>query len=442
MDLADSDLLMLVNLTYLNKDTFALVKGLNPISSYRSVSDYLTSFDENALMVLEEKGDTIVTGGECSGSELAAMIRYMKGNEAFQKLMITGAPVNKNNHTMALCFEVLNQPKNAIITFYSTLDPDEWKDNAQGFYQADTISQREALRYIESLAYYSLTVVGHSKGGNKAQYVTILSDKVIRGVSFDSQGFSHEFVDKYALAIAQNANKIKNYSLSTDFVHPLLFPIPGAIQLYVDGGTDVKSMVEHHSPNAFYVYYVDSDGLTQIVCTKEGIAYLPMTNEDVNVKIIHNFSNFIQDSSNKTDKKLLGDFVGDLLYIQFNSSLSDDQRQKDLLRRLLHNPKEAATLFASILKYIETYQLKSIEIPPLLQALGLNDLKLIFKIKYYDVDKILKALRSELSTWEKNLLIYQLFLLITTYAEFTFNTFIFWRELESKFLALKGKMLS
>ncbi len=441
MELADSDLLMLVNLTYINKDTFTLVKGLGPISSYPSVSNYLASFDENSLMALEEKGNTIVAGGECSGYELAAMIRYMKENEVFQKLMITDAPVNKNNHTMALCFEEPNQPRNAIIAFYSTLDPEEWKDNAEGFYQPDTFSQREALRYIESLAFFSLTVVGHSKGGNKAQYVTILSDKVTRGISFDSQGFSHEFVDKYALAIAQNAKKIKNYSLSTDFVHPLLCQIPGAMQLYVDGGTDVKSMVEHHSPNAFFVFYVDSDGRTQIVCTKEGIAYFPITAEAVNVKIIHNFSDFIQSSANKTDKKLLADFVGDLLYIQFNSLLSDDQRQKALLRRLLHNPKEAATLFAYILKYIESYHLKNNEIPPLLQALGLRDLKQIFKLNYYDVDKILKALRSELSTWEKNLIIYQLFLLITTSAEFTFNTLLFWKELENKFLSKCEKRL-
>ena len=51
--------------------------------------------------------------------------------------------------------------------------------------------------YIENLPYDSITVAGHSKGGNKAQYVTVLSDKVDRCISMDGQGFSQEFIDKY-----------------------------------------------------------------------------------------------------------------------------------------------------------------------------------------------------------------------------------------------------
>lgn len=38
-------------------------------------------------------------------------------------------------------------------------------------------------------SYDSITVTGHSKGGNKAQYVTVLSDKVDRCISMDGQGF-------------------------------------------------------------------------------------------------------------------------------------------------------------------------------------------------------------------------------------------------------------
>ena len=441
MNLADSELLMLENLTCINKDTMALVKGLKPVSSYRTVGDYLSFFDETVLRVLEAKGNTTVAGGECSGSELAAMIRYMKENKVFQRLNIVGSPVNKNNHTMALCMEDPLQPQSAIVAFYGTLDSEEWKDNAEGLYQADTDAQREALLYIDSLPYKDLTVIGHSKGGNKAQYVTILSNKVRRGLSFDGQGFSREFIDKYSSAIAKNAGKIKNYSLSTDFIHPLLSPIPGATQLYVDGGSDVKSIGEHHSPNAFFVFYVDSNNHTQIVCTKEGIPYLPMTEEDPSVRVIHNFTNFIQHTANELDKKVIGDYVGDLLAIQFDSSLSYERRLNTLLKRLLRIPKESATLFAYLLKYIEAYHLKNKDVTPLLQALGLSELKQLLDFDSYDLKNILKALRQELSYWEKNMLLYHIVLLLLSVTELTFNVYAFWQELEDKFLSLKGNTL-
>ena len=54
-----------------------------------------------------------------------------------------------------------------------------------------------------------LTVSGHSKGGNRAQYVKILTDQVDRCVSFDGQGFSSEFLELYAEEIEQkNENLI------------------------------------------------------------------------------------------------------------------------------------------------------------------------------------------------------------------------------------------
>ena len=48
------------------------------------------------------------------------------------------------------------------------------------------------------------------KGGNKAQYVGILSDKVDRVLSLDGQGFSKEFVEKYQDLIDKNRHKIRN----------------------------------------------------------------------------------------------------------------------------------------------------------------------------------------------------------------------------------------
>lgn len=64
---------------------------------------------------------------------------------------------------------------------------------------SDTIQQERAAEYINNLPLKygnDLTVSGHSKGGNKAQYVTIVTDRVERCLSQDGQGFSPEFLKK------------------------------------------------------------------------------------------------------------------------------------------------------------------------------------------------------------------------------------------------------
>lgn len=91
--------------------------------------------------------------------------------------------------------------------------------------------QKEALDYIECLPYEDITVVGHSKGGNKAMYVAVTSGKVSRNISMDGQGFSKEFIDKYWAEINEKGAIITNYSVSSDYVHVLLFPVPNSNQI-------------------------------------------------------------------------------------------------------------------------------------------------------------------------------------------------------------------
>lgn len=401
MYLTDSDLLMLENLTYMNNKTRTIIPGLRDIHSYASLEEYFAVFDENALNMLEAEDEHIVNAGECSGSELAAMLRFMKGRENIKNLHLLSAPINKQGHPFALVFEDPHYPGSIIVAFHGTVDPEEWKDNALGLYQTDTKAQVEALQFIEMLPSKDLTVVGHSKGGNKAQYVSILSQKVSRGVSFDSQGFSQEFLHKYANEISKHATKIKSYSLTTDFIHPLLFKLPGVTQLYVYGGADVSDIIQHHSANSFFEYYKDEKGDTNVICTKDGNAYLPMAEESTSAKIIRNFSSFIQNTASKMDKKTIGDFLGDLIYIHMRYKKNTEKQRKALIERLFHNPKELAILLAYTLKYIEVYYLKNKDITLLLQALGLSELNQLIKSSPYGIEALLKTLGSGLTNWEK-----------------------------------------
>jgi hypothetical protein len=137
--------------------------------------------------------------------------------------------------------------KEATVVFRGTGGDFEWHDNGQGGYLSETDMQMAALEYIESLDYNNITVTGHSKGGNKTQYVAIMSDKVERAVSVDGQGFSKEFLEKYKDHIEANAHKITSISAEDDFVNSLLNPIAAHIK-YIDTD-EQENFAYNHKPN-------------------------------------------------------------------------------------------------------------------------------------------------------------------------------------------------
>ena len=118
------------------------------------------------------------------------------------------------------------------IVFQGTSDG-EWPDNSVAFNGEESIQQQRALKYYERvIAYHNIKdedeviVAGHSKGGNKAQYITLNSVNrklVDRCYSFDGQGFSKEAMDK----IRQNDDfyiqqqKLYGIDGENDYVHNL-----------------------------------------------------------------------------------------------------------------------------------------------------------------------------------------------------------------------------
>ncbi|WP_410771583.1 Mbeg1-like protein [Fontibacillus sp. BL9] len=158
--------------------------------------------------------------------------------------------------------------KEATVVFRGTGGDYEWHDNGTGGYLSDTEQQKAALQYIEGLPYENITVTGHSKGGNKTQYVAILSDKVDRAVSFDGQGFSKEFLEKYKDQIEANGHKIVSISAESDFVNCLLNPIAGTIK-YIDTEKQ-EEFIFNHRPNIV----LDKNGQLREVTERSAISSL------------------------------------------------------------------------------------------------------------------------------------------------------------------------
>ncbi|HEY4391789.1 MAG TPA: Mbeg1-like protein, partial [Paenibacillus sp.] len=162
----------------------------------------------------------------------------------------------------------VDSDKNATVVFRGTAGDYEWYDNGTGGYLSDTDMQKQALKYVESLPYTNITVTGHSKGGNKAQYVGILSDKVARVLSLDGQGFSKEFVEQYQDLINKNTHKITSISAENDYVNCLLIPVAGKF-IYIDTEYQ-QNFLRNHSP----VIVLDENGQLRVIAEQGAIPRL------------------------------------------------------------------------------------------------------------------------------------------------------------------------
>lgn len=375
--LSDQDLMMVENLTYQMKGD--IIKGssfdpektdFKPLKNCDTVDEYLQQFDEDMLSQMDAQVNETYSG-EMSGAEWAATIRYMKGNEEISSLEIADC----NKDIGAICF--VSEEGEAIVAFRGTTGPREWKDNTEGLNQADTECQREALEYVESLPYDDMTVVGHSKGGNKAQYVTIVAEegKIGRCVSMDGQGFSQEFYDKYGANVQERYGKISCYSLSADFVNILLFPVPGVPQIYIKGGGDVDSIGQNHSPNAFFEFKKDKNG-NWIIVEENGEPKLGPRVPKSDLAILQDFIAFYMNNASEEDKKIMVDFLGPLL-AGVMAGGAEKWSEDQIVEHLMNNSDALAMFVAYLIKYIEVFDISQADVVKMLDSLGISDALLI-----------------------------------------------------------------
>ena len=108
---------------------------------------------------------------------------------------------------------------------YEKYDPDSkllHKETVKNDYA--TGQQVEALNWFNKLCkkhkwdrFAHIVVSGHSKGGNKAQFIAVNSKLVAECYSFDGQGFSPEAISKFNKSFSDyRTRQNKIYSISTD----------------------------------------------------------------------------------------------------------------------------------------------------------------------------------------------------------------------------------
>lgn len=281
-DLTYEELILLDNLIYLRWN----VKENDTIKEI--VDDILDSRNFNKLM--EEIGSCII---KMPQTQWIRILNQIRNNSNLSNLRIRETDTYKNGMKFAC---LVQEDNTAIVVFRGTSTINEWEDNGKGAYKNETEDQLDALSFINKLNYEKIIVTGHSKGGNKAQYVTVLSPKVNRCVSIDGQGFSNEFIEKYKDEISRNKSKIISINAQFDYVSCLFNLISGKIH-YIKTEFQINPFDYH---KAF------------ILLNRDGILR-EETDESMLSSILNDFSVCVLSSLPKDMQKVIMDSVIDVI---------------------------------------------------------------------------------------------------------------------------------
>lgn len=369
--LSDEQMLLLEQLTYLQETDIPQRCGANvPLEDSSNVGKTLGEIFEHYDLDRLQGGSQVK--GYTTNDEWSRIIEAIRSDPQLANLELTGERMRaSNSETIALVYVPRQDPNGGplpeealpVVTFKGTAGEKEWVDNIQGADVSDTAAQREALEFIEQLPYEHLVVTGHSKGANKACYVALLSDKVEQAVTFDGQGFSRQFLEKYYAEIALNSHKLTCYALSSDFVHELLFQIPGADYLYVKG-YGVSDLASNHVLAKFLS--VGDNGEMSFNMT-EG--------EDEAIAKLRELVNYLIITAEKNgDLDTISLFLEDAVRAIFSDE-NDVDFGTWLLESLVdpQNTDKISCLLAYLLRYMDDYDVSKEELLGLLKQLGLFD---------------------------------------------------------------------
>lgn len=259
-------------------DTFLILNCVIYVSSFEK-DDVFENIVGKSLFeisdLLECKKNSLgIFPAEINEEEFSIILNTIKKNkELYEKIKIVDVD-NSVYGNISGSDRVVNvtflYEDNLIIVYKGTAGDFEWKDNVEGTYNiSDTKQQRMALSYFDEMVekfkdVKKVYVSGHSKGGNKSQYIGVLRgnmSKLERVYSFDGQGFNSIFLKKYNKEIENNRHKIFNICNEYDYVNILLFSIANKIFIKsttnIGNDDDRQSKLKHrfggfHSPYSMF----------------------------------------------------------------------------------------------------------------------------------------------------------------------------------------------
>ncbi len=282
--LTEKQMLLLSNLIYRREFT------------YLKTSKYKEGF--TVEQILKEVSNS--TQQAMTPEEWDAIYQIANSDPEILNLKITNINYEKETGAGMACF--VDEKSGQAYAVYAGTGADEWRDDCVAGAQSDSVQQVKAKKWLDSLPYDNIIVSGHSKGGNKAMYVAVTSDKVSECYAFDGEGFSCEFCEKYKDRIEENKSKIHLIANHRDFVNILLLNIAGDTK-YIDNDIGVSNASEYHAPNSLFKY--SKDGKIEYSLGDIG-------EQDPAMQMFHEFTVYLIENATESEKVVALSVLGEL----------------------------------------------------------------------------------------------------------------------------------
>ena len=224
------------------------------------------------------------------------------------------------------------KPNGNISVIFKGTGSGEWIDNGEGLsgipeentyttYEKDgnimynkivqkdyaTDQQVEALNWFSYIAsknnwtpHTKITVSGHSKGGNKAQFVAIHSGLVSECYSFCGQGFSPEAIDsfknQYGKVYEERKEKIYSFSADNDYVNVLgMRLVPDKNIYYIKSHSGLHNIEAILDKNGKFRLQTEQGKLSLYVenISKELMSQKPSTRQYATLGIMNVFQKYL-----------------------------------------------------------------------------------------------------------------------------------------------------
>lgn len=263
MAISTEENILINNVIYLDgiklgDQTFKM--GDETVGEFIDRIDNWMSIESNYNSVKDSNITTYTTG-----EEWKKIIKAAKADEKLMNMKIKTTHYAPEGGLSAVFIN--EETKDAVVAYRGTEGEKEWIDNFDSAVKADTYYQEEALKWYKDvydkydLGKYEVDLTGHSKGFNKAKYITIVDGRVDNCEGMDGEGFSDDFCDKYAEEIRVRQYLIKNHNAENDPVNPLLNDV-GSIEYYKYQGENKNGLFENHCPNS--ILQIDENGNVSI----------------------------------------------------------------------------------------------------------------------------------------------------------------------------------
>lgn len=276
----------------------------------------------------------------------------------------------------------------AVVAFRGTA-ANEWRDNFKGganTYADDGVStpaQELALYWYREVTnseamegYDYITLTGHSKGGNKAKYITLMDESPDRCISFDGQGFSDEFYERYTNEIINRQSKIVNHNEKYDFVNILLNDVGDRYYYEVSETNAPENYAYHHKIQSM----ASIDG--------KGNVIMVQTEQADGVQTVDDLLNGFLRTVPEKEKQLALDAVGSLVEIHlggyYHMKKISEAEKYDATIEIISDPDYSEVLgkFAAyVIRYGEYYS-RDGSIKELLEEFGVHDNDTVNKLSF------------------------------------------------------------